>query len=161
MTYAMPSFTQFWNLVKGRLTVDAMLLTLLYGPKHVYKEGEDYSQPEGPEGKPWCRLVIAPTMSLWPQADAPGMLKPVAFIVRAECNNFLDPNYDKQAALEGLHAQVKMLLDGWAPDPASMGTTKIAFPVFLQRIIEPRLMWDDQRKLNFMTAEYRCEVITS
>ena len=161
MTYKLPTTTELWNVIKARLLADPVIQKLLYGPGHIFKEGEDYGEPEGDESSPWSRLVIAPAMSLWPQADAPGMLNPIAFIVRAECNNFQAPNFDKQLALEGLHKQVQTLLDGWAPDPASMGTTKVAFPIFLQRIIEPRLMWDEQRKLNFMTVEYRTEVITA
>lgn len=160
MTLPLPTFTELWGLVKARLIADSVLTDLLYGNGHIYKEGDDYGSPDGDESAPWGRLVIAPATSLWPQGDAPGMLKPVAFMVRAECNDFKAPNYDSQVALEGLQAEVQRLLDGWAPDPATMGVTKVAFPVYLQRIIEPRMMWDEVRKLHFMTVEYRCEVIT-
>jgi len=157
----MISTTGLWQQLKARLLADATLQTLLYGIGHVYVETDDYGSPERAEGLPWARIVIAPATGLWDSPDAPGLLHHQAFIVRAECNKFSGAGYDPQLALEGLHQQVLALLDNHTPDPLPGVATRVAFPIFLQRMIEPRLLWDDARQLYFMTAEYRCEVTTS
>ncbi len=153
-----PQMVGLWDQIKAKLADDPTLQDLLYGAGHVYLEGEDYSRPERDEGVPWGRLVVVPALSLWPQADAPGPFQPVAFLIRAEVNRFNASGYSFQRALEGLQLQAKALLDNWVPEPIPNVVTRVSFPIFLQRIMEPRPLWDDVRKLHFTSTEYRMEV---
>jgi hypothetical protein len=144
--------------LKARLLADATVLDLLYNRQAVYVEGEDYSKPEGPDAEPWTRLVIVPAQSLWPDDGAPGLVVPKAFVLRAECNNFTAPQFNPQLALEGLLAAAQLSLQGYVP-PAVVGfDTKVVFPIYLQRVMEPRILWYDIAKVWFLSVEYRMEV---
>lgn len=154
----MIQLTPLWDQIKQRLINDPVVQDLLYGPGHVYLEAEDYSRPERDEGVPWMRLVVAPAMSLWPEDGAPGPTQQVAFIVRAECNRFDQIGYDHQLALEAVQQAVQNCLQHYVPPPVAGCNTWVVFPLFMQRMIEPRLLWDDLRQVFFLTSEYRCEV---
>jgi hypothetical protein len=160
MQQLMPSYQHIWDQVKVRLHDDPTLQTRMYGPGHVYLEGESYEQPERSNALPWCRLVVAAAVSLWPEPEAPGPLVQVAFIVRAECNRFQVSGYDHQLALEGLHVRVNQLLSGWAPPPIDGKGTRIIIPIHVRRPIDPRPMWDEGRGVFFVTAEYHAEAST-
>lgn len=162
MTQRPPVTTShLWPLIKAQIADDATIQDLLYGTGHVYTEAEDYSLPEGNEGEPWIRIVIAPAASLWSFFDTPGLLTPCAFIVRAECTKFDGPGYDHQLALEAVLARVQVLLDQFVPEPVVGISTRVAFPIYHHRVLEPRILWDEGRRLYFLTSEYRMELTSS
>ncbi len=161
MSYPPVETSRLWKQIRDYLDADATMIDLLYGSGHVYVEADDYALPEGEEGAPWVRVVIAPAGPLWPHDEAPGLLTRRSFIVRAECNKFDGPGYDHQLALEGVQSRIKLLLDGYVPDPIVGVATRVAFPIYYYRVIEPRILWDEMRRLYFLTTEYRTELTSA
>lgn len=158
MTFPPIVTSHIWTQLKTLLAGDAVMEDLLYGPGHIYTETEDYAEPEGEEGVPWIRVVIAPAGSLWPMLDAPGMFVPRSFIVKTECNKFDGPGFDHQLALEAVQARIHTLLSGYVPPTLPGIATRVAFPIFHHRVIEPRILWDEIRRVYFLTSEYRTEL---
>lgn len=161
MTYPPIVTSHIWRQLKERLEADATLVDLLYGAGHIYTETEDYSLPEAGEGVPWMRVVIAPAGSLWPQDETIGSIVRRSFIVRTECAKFDGPGYDHQLALEAVQGRIQLLLAGYVPPTLPGIATRVAFPIYHHRVIEPRILWDDMRRLYFLTSEYRTELTSS
>lgn len=148
-------FNELWNAVKVQLNT-VLMQQLLGGPSRVYLEAEDYSQPEGPEGTEWHRLVIVPSSTLWAPADSDmGPTRSLAFMTRAEGSDFKRPGYDYTITLDAIQDEVENKLVGWSPP----GLTRIVMvlPIYLFAGRQALPLWDEDRGLHFNSAQYRLE----
>lgn len=145
---------EFWDALKTRLDTTRMR-ALLGGAGRIYKATEDFADAEGPESGPWARLVIIPASTIWPVITAPGYARRVAWMLRAEVNNFSGGNFDPIRTLEGVHDEAYKLLEYWTP----AGFDDLLVVVHVYRAASPQSMpfWDEPRMLWLMSAEYRME----
>ena len=146
-------YRQLWNVVKVHVNT-AVLQSILVTGK-VYLEGENYSQPEGPEGGQWGRVVLVPTSSPFPAASQEAFLS-LGVLVRSETSNFENVNYAPQVALEAQQWALYTQLQGWLP-PA----TTFLQPASAFRLVRPWQelpLWDQVRGLYFMSSVYQIMV---
>lgn len=148
-------YTELWAAIKTRLSTAKMQRML--GPGKIYLEGQDYSAPEAAEGKLWGRLVIVPSVSLWPsRLSAMAQTRHVAFLVRSEISDFKAVGFDSQVLLDAIQEEVEDQLTGW--QPPDMTNIWAALPVYIHAGAQPRPMWDDKRSLHWVSSHYRLEV---
>jgi hypothetical protein len=147
-------YWEVWDVLKARLA-SARMLTILQGGK-VYLEGDDYSQPEGPEDKPWGRLVIVPGQNLWPDEPGIGPTSTMSFLTRAEGNPITNPGFNLQKLLDGIQDECYSQLAGFTIP--KMNYVMGALPIWLNRPAQPLPLWDDSRGLGFTSAEWRTEL---
>lgn len=147
---------EFWPALKARLTTLRMD-TLLYGAGRIYHVTEDFADPEGAENVAWGRLVIIPVTLLWQsfKQEAPGATRAVDFMLRAEVNDFENPNYDVSDNLEAIHEECYTQLEFWTPQ----GFERMVTAFMVYRTSPPQVLpqWDEGRHLWMMSADYRFE----
>lgn len=147
-------YWEIWENLKTRLS-SARMITVLQGGK-VYLEGADYTAPEGPEDKPWGRLVIVPAQNLWPDEVGIGPTRTIAFLTRAEFNPYRDPGFNVQKPLDAIQDECYMQLSGYTP--SAMQYVQFALPLWLARAPQSLPLWDEARALAFTSAEWRAEL---
>jgi hypothetical protein len=131
------------------------MTSILQGGK-VYLEGSDYSVLEGPEDKPWGRLVIVPSQNLWAPTPGVGPTVGVPFLTRAEFNPIANPEFNVQKSLDAIQDECYMQLYGYKLP--SMSYAQTAMPVWQNRPPQPLPLWDEERRLYFTSAEWRFEI---
>lgn len=152
-------YDAFWAAVKARLSTSRMN-RVLYGTRtgggsRVYRNTDDYEEPEGNESAPWGRVVIIPATTLWHPQDVPGETRKTAFVVRAEFNNYRALNYEATADLEAAQEEVYNLLEEWLP--TSLNGVFVAFNIYRQSAPQAMPFYDDLRGVWWSSAEYRFE----
>ena len=150
-------YWEIWDVILARLQ-SARMMTVLQGGK-VYKEGTDYSLPEGAETAVWGRLVIVPTQNLWPDAVGIGPTRTLPFLTRAEVHSNNDVGYNAQKTLDAIQDECVVQLEGFVVPRQVyvMGAT----PLWLARPPQALPLWDDARGLYWTSAEWRCEVTSA
>lgn len=146
-----------WPLLKARLDTPHMAAILggrrADGGPRVYHVLDNFSAAEGPESRPWGRVVLVPSDVPWERAtDAPA--RRVNFLVRAEFNDFRAKGYNVQVALEAAQQEAHSLLRLWVPE---LSQSTAAMPLYLYREPQASPLWDDGRGLYFTTSEWRME----
>lgn len=145
-----------WDDLKLRLDSATMQTILGNGiaiTGRVYIEGEEL--PALAAGVPGARLAIVPTDTLWPDQWAPGETERLGFLIRAEAPRIEGHRVGR--ALEAAQAEAFALLNGYTP--AALAYVFVALRVFLFRRWQPLPLWDPERLLSYVSAEYRCEVV--
>ena len=148
-------YNELWQATKARLLTAKKQRML--GPGKVYLEGEDYTLPEGPDTRPWGRLVVVPAATLWPNRSM-GMAptRGLPFIVRAELSNFKAPNWSPQVAIDAINEEIEQRLVGW--HPTTFDRINVVIPIYLYAGAQSRPMWDDKRQVHWTSAHFRTEV---
>jgi hypothetical protein len=148
---------EFWDALVARLRANATLTTLLGGANRVYKVTDDFSEPEdSTDTRPWGRVVVVPSNTLWPSPDVAGQTKTVSWLMRVEFNDFAASGYSVDVSMDAALAAVDSLLVGWLP--TGFSHVLVALPVF--RFTSPRALaeWDETRGVWWKSIEYRTEV---
>jgi hypothetical protein len=148
---------EFWDATKTRLSGNATLDGVLGGAGRIYRVTDDFSKPEdATDSRPWGRVVIVPSNTLWPSPDMPGQTKTVSWLTRVEFNDFSAPNYSVDVSMDAAMAAVDALLVGWLPT----GFTHVLVAVPVYRYTSPRALaeWNEQAGVWWKSAEYRTEV---
>lgn len=144
----------FWAAVKAQLST-ARMDAILGGAGRVYLVTDDYAAPEGAESSAWGRVVVVPTMTLWPEAEGGETYRwPVGWLVRAEAH---DPGgrYDPNVALEAAQDEAAQRLHGWLP--GAFSAAMIAEPVQRWSRPQPLPLWDATRGLWYNSAGFRTQ----
>jgi hypothetical protein len=148
---------EFWDAMKARIAGSVSLNNVLGGANRIYRVTDDYDQPEDvTDQKPWGRVVIVPSDTLWPTPDMADQTKTVSWLVRTEFNDFSAVGYDVEVPMDSAMSIVDVLLVGWRP--TGFSHILVALPVY--RHTSPRALssWDEGRGVWWKSAEYRTEV---
>lgn len=128
------------------------------GPHRVYSLMDDYGKPEGLETEPWGRVVVVPADVISsPPMDAEYM--PLVFLVRAEFNNFRLNGFNPHKSLGTMMDEAYVLLQHWRPPAVETKRAHVAQPIYLTRPPQGMPLWDDERRLHMLSAEYRTSAV--
>lgn len=154
MTLHAIRYWEMWDHLRAYLP-SVRMLSILQGGK-VYIEGDDYSQPEGPETAMWGRLIIVPSQRMWEDQVGTGPTRSCSFLTRAEAHPSYAPGARVDKLLDGIQDEATVLLNGHIIPKATyiMG----ALPLWQARPPQPLPLWDDDRGVYFTSAEWRLEV---
>jgi hypothetical protein len=149
--------SDLWDGVRTRVN-SAMMQTVLGGAARVYVEGEDYGDAEGPESAPWGRVVIVPASTLWDDIDDPSDLRRIAFLIRAEFNDFRGAGYRPGVSLEAAQAEAYNQLYRWTPALTTYRAVVVALPFYRWTRPQPLPLWDEERALWWTSSQWRTQV---
>lgn len=151
----------FWQDVKARLSTAEALRILqndrpdLHPLGRVYLAHEDYSRPVGATGARWGRLEVVPTTTLWPAAETEPGYRGLGWLVRSVAN--VEAGSDPGTMLNRLQTIAWEQLNGWAPKNQPKGYMAVR-PIWRQRGPQPMPEWDPDRKLWWLSSEFRAEI---
>lgn len=154
--HAPPISASFWDAVITRLDT-AALQQLTRAPGRVSLVGDDVDVPFE-EGELGGRVVVVPVQTLWTTEWLPGSPSSVPFLVRTDWNPVRQPGYDIAEEMEAAQRLCFEQLQSW--DAGTLSSCMVAFPVFLFRAWQPRAQFDAATGLVFLSAEYRCQLVT-
>lgn len=142
-----------WQAVRTRLNSGDVLGVLLGGKNWIV--WEDYSAPEGDLSKAWGRQIVKPVETMWPAAEVETSYRGVNFLVVSEMW-WYRTGYNPATALERLQQLDFMLLQGWAP--TGLNGVLVRQALYRYRGPQQTPMWDEDRRIWWLSSEYRCEV---
>lgn len=147
--------------IRDRLNADSALtqslrtdLTANAARNRVYLNDQDYTAPEGVETRPWGRVVIVPVTPAGGGGQTPrGEPREIAFLIRAEVNNFPNASYSVAQHLEAIQIEVVRSLRNF--EPAGLSHVQMYFRLWLSIAHEPTAYFDDTRLVWFNSSEWR------
>lgn len=144
-----------WEAVRTRLTTARMGQILYLG--EIFRATQAFESPENAEDRPWGRIVLVPTTTLWNTVDVPGETAKINFLVRIEFNNFGGEGYDPTTDLEQAQEEVWKQLQNW--EPTGIDGAFIAFHFYRRTRPQPMPFFDNDQKVWWTSAEYRFEAL--
>jgi hypothetical protein len=148
---------EFWDAMRTRLEANVPLRNVLGGAGRVYRVTDDFSKPEeATDTRPWGRVVIVPSDTMWPSPDFPGQTKTVSWLTRVEFNDFAAAGYSVDVSMDAALALVDGLLEGWLP--TGFTHVLVAMPVYRYNSPRSLAQWNENTGVWWKSVEYRTEV---
>lgn len=143
-----------WEIPGAVVTLlsTARMDALLYGSGRVYDRERTPAEPEGPDRKPWGRVVVKLVDPVGGQVqEYPGREKVQRFLVLAEVH---DPGggLSPRRALQAIQLEAFSALEG---QTLSLTKAGVEFPVWRVGMVNDEPIWDEDHGTWVQSAEYR------
>lgn len=143
-----------WDLLRARLNGSAETMQILSGGKN-YLVWEDWSKPEGSLEKFWGRQVLKPSETLWPAVEVDPSYRGVGWLLVSEVWWYRE-GWNPLISLERLQQLAYSLWMGYSP-PVTDGML-VRLPIWRHRAPHPTPQWDEDRRMWWISSEWRTEV---
>lgn len=144
-----PRFWGLWEAFKERLRTQLGPAD----PAAVYRYGETDIW-EGAQENQWWRVAIVPVTTAFPTQELAGRFISIPFLIRTEVH--MPTSAPAHPKLEDLQADAFAALHGWKPE--GLNFAKVQRRIWRESPPQAMPLWDDERDLWYLSAQYRVVV---